>query len=84
MIKGGSAKIVNFFTVGAGGFMLGRGYMRHNSKYALSSTLSIYIILIAIVLSWYNAAFLCYCWVSFIRWCGSWYANMSPSDKKSG
>ena len=51
LIKGGSAKIVNFFTVGAGGFMLGRGYMRHNSKYALSSTLSIYIILIAIVLS---------------------------------
>ena len=37
--------------------MLGRGYMGHYSEYALSSILSIYITLIAIVLREYNAAF---------------------------
>ena len=58
MTKEGSAKIVNFITIGAGGLMLGRGYM---SEYALSSTLSIYITLIAIVLREYNTAFLCNC-----------------------
>ena len=42
MPKEGSAKIV-FITIGAGGFMLGHGY-------TLSSTLSIYITLIAFVL----------------------------------
>ena len=42
MTKEGSAKIV-FITIGAGGFMLGHGY-------TLSSTLSIYITLIAFVL----------------------------------
>ena len=47
MTKEGSAKIVNFITIGAGGLMgLGHGYM---SEYALSSTLSIYITLIAII-----------------------------------
>ena len=61
MTKKGSAKIVNFITIGAEGLMLRLGYMSHYSEYALSSTLSIYIILIAIVLSEYNAAFLCHC-----------------------
>ena len=27
--KEGSAKIINFITIGAGGFMLGRGYINH-------------------------------------------------------
>ena len=44
--------------MGLGGLMLGRGYISHHSEYALSSSLSIYITLIAIVLSEYNAAFL--------------------------
>ena len=59
--KGGSAKIVNFITIGAGGFVIGCGYISHYSEYVLSSTLSIYITLIAIVLREYNAAFLCRC-----------------------
>ena len=46
LTKEGSAKIVNFITIGAGGIMLGR----HYSEYALFSTLSVYITLIAIVL----------------------------------
>ena len=58
MTKEGSSKIVNFIINGAGGLMLGRGYISHHSEYALSSSLSIYITLIAIVLSEYNAAFL--------------------------
>ena len=43
------------------------------SENALSSTLLIYSAIVPIVLRDYNAAFL---------W-GCWYANMSPSDKKS-
>ena len=54
------AKIVNFITIWAGGLMLGRGYISYYSEYALSSTLSIYITLIAIVLTEYNATFLCH------------------------
>ena len=38
--------------------MLGRGYISHYSEYALSSSISIYITLIAIVLREYDAAFL--------------------------
>ena len=38
--------------------MLGRGHISHYSEYILSSTLSIYSTLIAIVLSNYDAAFL--------------------------
>ena len=60
MTKEGSAKIVNFITIGAGGLMLGRGYM---SEYALSSTLSIYITLIDIIWREYKATFLCHCWM---------------------
>ena len=55
MIKVGSAKIVNFITIRAGSFMQGLGYISHYNEYALSSTLSINIILIAIVCSEYNA-----------------------------
>ena len=55
MTKEGSTKMVNFITIGAGGLVLGRGYISHYSKYALSSTLSIYITLIAIVFREYNA-----------------------------
>ena len=57
MTKEGSAKRVNFITIGAGGLMLGRGYISQYSEYALSSTLSIYITLIAILLREYNAAY---------------------------
>ena len=49
MAKEGSAKIVNFITIWAGGLMLGHGYISHYSEYALSSALSIYITLIDIV-----------------------------------
>ena len=42
MTMEGSAKIVNFITMGAGSLMLGHGYMSHFSEYASSSILSIY------------------------------------------
>ena len=45
-------------TSGEGVLVLGRGHIRHYySEYALSSTLSIYSTLIAIVLRDYNAFF---------------------------
>ena len=44
MTREGSVKSVNFITIGAGGLMLGRGYMSHYSEYVLYSTLSIYCI----------------------------------------
>ena len=44
---------------GAGFLMLRCVHMSHYSEYALSSTLSIYNTLIALVLWYYNAAFLC-------------------------
>ena len=50
MSKEGSTKIVNFNTPMAEVLMLGRGHISHFSEYVLSSTLSIYSILIAIVL----------------------------------
>ena len=55
--KEGSTKIVNFNTPIAEVLMLGRGHISHFSEYVLSSTLSIYSTLIAIVLSDYDAAF---------------------------
>ena len=82
MTKEGSSKIVNLITIEAGGLMLGRAFLSHHSEYALFSSLSIYITLIAIVLRENNAAFLCHCWCLFILWWDSWYPNMSPSDKK--
>ena len=61
MTKEGSTKIVNFMTPRAGVLMLGRGHISHYSEYVLSSTLSIYSTLIAIVLRDYDAAFLYHC-----------------------
>ena len=61
MTEEGSTKIINVMTPGVGVLMLGCGYMGHYSEYALSSTLSIYITLIAIVLREYNTAFLRHC-----------------------
>ena len=55
MTTEGCAKIVNFITIGAVGLVLGCGHIGHYSEYALSSILSIYITLIAIVLNEYNA-----------------------------
>ena len=69
MSKEGSTKIYQ-------GLMLGRGYISHYSEYALSTTLSIYNTLIAIVLREYNAAFLCHWFFLFILWWGSWYATV--------
>ena len=52
-----STKIVNFMTPAPGVLVLGRGHTSH-SEYALSSSLSIYNTLIAIVLMDYNTDFL--------------------------
>ena len=57
MTREGSTKIVNFKTPMAEVLMLGRGHISHSSEYVLSSTLSIYSTLIAIVLRDYDAAF---------------------------
>ena len=57
MTKEGSTKIVNLNTPMAEVLMLGRGHISHFSDYVLSSTLSIYSTLIAIVLRDYDAAF---------------------------
>ena len=64
MTKEGSALIVNFITIDALSLMLGRGNISHYCEYALSFTLSIYL-LIVLVLREYNAAFLCHCWSLF-------------------
>ena len=58
MANEGSTEIVNFMTSRAGVLMLGRGHISHYSEYVLSSTLSIYSTLIAIVLRDYDAAYL--------------------------
>ena len=58
MTKVGSSQIVNFMTPGAGVLMLGHGHISHYSEYVLSSTLSIYSTLIAIVLRDDDAAVL--------------------------
>ena len=62
MTKEWSTKIVNFMTPGAGVLMLMRGHISQNSEYALSSSLLIYSLLIAIVvLRELYAAFQCHC-----------------------
>ena len=61
MTTKGSIKIVNFMNPGAGILVLRHGHFSKKSEYALSSTLSIYSTLIAIVLRYFNAAFLCHC-----------------------
>ena len=58
MTKEGSTKILNFITLGAGDLMLGRGHISNYGEYVVSSTLSIYSTLVAIVLRNYDAAFL--------------------------
>ena len=58
MTKEGSTQIVNFMTPGAGVLMLGHGHISHYSEYVLSSTLTIYSTLIAVVLRDYDAAIL--------------------------
>ena len=58
MTKEGSNKMVNFITSRAGVLMLGRGHISHYSEFVVSSTLSIYSTLVAIVLRDYDAAFL--------------------------
>ena len=57
MTKEGSTKMMNLNTTMAEGLMLRRGHISHLSEYVLSSTLSIYSTLIAIVLRDYDAAF---------------------------
>ena len=66
MTKEGSTKIVNFNTPMAEVLMLGRGHMSHYSEYVLSSTLSIYSTLIAIVLRDYEVTFLFHRCFSYI------------------
>ena len=56
--KEGSTKIINFMIPRAGNLMLGRGYISHYSEYGLSSTLSVYGTLIAIVLRDHTSAFI--------------------------
>ena len=58
MTKEGSTKFVNFHTPGAGVLMFGRGHISLYTEYVVSSTLSIYFTLIALVLRDYEAAFL--------------------------
>ena len=53
------------------------------SEYALSSTISIYSTLIAIVLQGYNAAFLCYCrYLVHLSWSSSepFWLSFGPSS----
>ena len=50
--------------------MLERGHISNYIKYVLSSTLSRCITLIAIVLRYYDAAFLYHGWFSLILWWG--------------
>ena len=57
MTKAGSTQIVNFMTPKAGVLMLGCGHISHIVN-VLSTTLSIYSTLIAIVLWNYHASFL--------------------------
>ena len=58
----------------------------HYSDHALSSTLSIYSTLIAIVLRDNNAAFLCNCWFLFILWWDCWapLKSLKYSGDRSG
>ena len=76
-----STKIVNFITPRAGVLVFGHGHISDYLEYVLSSTLSIYNTLIAIVLRDYDAVFRYHHWFSFILWWGCWYTNMSSSDK---
>ena len=70
--KEGSTKFVNLMTPGVGVLMLGHGHISHYSDYdyVVSSTLSTYSTLIAIMLRDYDAAFLYHRWFPFIPWWG--------------
>ena len=81
--KEGSTKTVNFLTPSAELDVIGRCHVRYIGEYAISSTLWIYTIFIVIVLSDYNAAFLCHCWFLFILIWACCYANRTPTDKVS-
>ena len=61
MTKEGSTEIVNYMALGAGVLMLGSGHISHYIEYVLSSTISIYNTLIAIVLRDYNVDFVKNC-----------------------
>ena len=77
MTKEGSTQIVNLMTPGAGVLMLGCGHISHYSEYVVSSTLSIYITLIAITcvnVLW--CWFLYHHWFTFILWWGCWYTHI--------
>ena len=50
MTREGSTKIVNFRTPGTGVLMLGRGHISHYSEYVVSSYLSIYSTLTAVMM----------------------------------
>ena len=63
--KGRVYQNCKFMTPGAWVLMLGRGHISHYSEYVVSSTLSIYSILVAIVLRDSNASFLYHRWFSF-------------------
>ena len=65
LTKEGSTKIENFTTPRAGVLMLGRGRISHFSEYVLSSTLSIYNTLIAIVLNKWIMVLLSYALAEF-------------------
>ena len=58
MTKEGSTKIVDIMTPRAVVLMLGHGHISHYSEFVVSSTLSIYSTLVAIVLRDYDAAYL--------------------------
>ena len=58
-------------------FTLGDSSDKHKKTVLMTCTL------IHIVSTGYNAAVLRHCWFLFILWWGYWYANTSPSDKKS-
>ena len=64
--KEGSTKIVNFITPRVGVLILGYGHISHKGENVLSSTLSIYSTLIAIVFRDYDAALLYHRWFSFM------------------
>ena len=58
MTKEGSTKIVNFMAPRAGDLIIGRGHISHYGEFVVSSPLSLYSTLLAILLSDYDAAFL--------------------------
>ena len=66
MTKGGSTKIVNFMQSLAGVLMVGCGHISHYNDYGLSSILSIYSTLVAIILREYSILLLFNAIVEFL------------------